>query len=150
MKRSKPGPQVSVASNVSSLPGYSCWRITSIISAWVGVGVGEGVEVTVGVGVSVGVAVSVGGSVAVAVSVGAVVTVALGATVAGSGVACWLISVAAPLITASPPVCWRLQAVAINTITIRIISSLPWATCFIHLLLRLTFFEDAPEHKNHS
>jgi len=97
------------------------------------VGVDEGVEVTVGVGVLVGAAVSVGGTVAVAVSVGAVVAVALGATVAGSGVVCWLISAAAPLIAASPPVRCKLQAVANtnNTITIRESSNLSRLTLLI-------------------
>ncbi len=39
---------------VSSLPGYACWRITSIMSGWVGVGVGLGLDVKDGNGVAEG------------------------------------------------------------------------------------------------
>ena len=63
---------------VTSLPGYCCWRIMSIMSGCVGVGVGVGVEVWVGEGVGLGVLVGSGVFVGDGVAVGVPVVTATG------------------------------------------------------------------------
>ena len=70
-------PGSRVRSKVSSLPGYSSWRMSSIISGCDGVAVGVRVDVLDAVGVALGGGVAVGVGVSDGVAVGEGTAVAL-------------------------------------------------------------------------